>query len=130
MALWHWNWMLAVDNSMTRHCRTRGSWSVVRGSWFVARQMQRACILARPSLAYTGLFQPHRQAQWRVIAARSAIAPYRRHSCRFGNGASLRRDMLFWNCGIVKMSHYGIVALRAMKGASCKTYQFASRKVR
>ena len=22
MALWHWNWMLAVDNSMTRHCRT------------------------------------------------------------------------------------------------------------
>ena len=47
----------------------------------------------------------------RFIAARSAIAPYRRHSCRFGNGASLRRDMLFWNCGIVKMSHYGIVAL-------------------
>ena len=49
--------------------------------------------------------------QRRVIAARSVIAPYRRHSCRFGNGASLRRDMLFWNCGIVKMSHYGIVAL-------------------
>ena len=22
MALWHWNWMLAVDNSMARHCRT------------------------------------------------------------------------------------------------------------
>ena len=51
--------------------------------------------------------------QRRVIAARSASAHYRRRSCRFGNGASLRRDMLFWNCGIVKMSHYGIVALRA-----------------
>ena len=84
---------------------------MVRGPWRVVRQMQRACILARPSLAYIGLFLHHRQAQWRVIAARSAIAPYRRHYCRFGNGASLRRDMLFWNCGIVKMSHYGIVAL-------------------
>ncbi len=43
----------------------RGSWLVARGPWFVARgslfvawQMQRACIPARPSLAYTGLFPP------------------------------------------------------------------------
>ena len=32
------------------------SWLVVRGPWRVVRQMQSACILARPSLAYIGLF--------------------------------------------------------------------------
>ena len=68
----------------------RGPWSVARGPWRVVRQMQRACILARPSLAYIGLFP--------LLSGKLS-------------GASLRRDMLLWNCGIMEMSHYGIVAL-------------------
>ena len=82
------------------------SWLVVRGSWFVSR------VLASPIPAYSHSSQASSVARHcgalgeRALPA--ALLPFRQRR------AFVKRDMLFWNCGIVKMSHYGIGALGAL----------------